>query len=261
MRPTIALTLALTLLAVALPGCRKDTQSAYAKADLRFRAGWEYMAQGQLLRARQEFELAISMYDQDAHYFGALGLCHYFLGNYDIAEKRLLQAMAISSGIPDFYNNLANVYLAQERYEEAISKARAALDNPAYKTPGAATYVIGAAYEKMGNREEALRHYHKALNHDPEFPSPYIRLAAIALEERDCTTAFKYIRTAGTLVTDKNNPDLFLVRGKVFLCFDKRLEAVDALLTVTEIAPESEQAAEARELLNNLRDRQSTAPR
>lgn len=247
--------LAVMLMTLATGCQRKQTASDLYNADLHFKAGLAYMQKAEFTKARREFETAINIKDDLAEYYDALGLTHYYLGNFEIAEQRILQAIEISSGIPQFYNNLANVYIKMGRYDEAIERAQQALDYPNYKTPAFAFFLKGMAQMGKNEQTEAIDSFERAIKEDPEFPNPYIQLAKHHFETGNCPEAFRRIRTALSLL-DKKEPHSMLLHGKIMLeCFDKRFEAMESLLTVVEIAPDTTLAEEANALLKTFRDR------
>lgn len=251
-----SLTLLLLVAGLSLSvGCQKETpDGALADADIHYQAGLAYMAQGELTKARHELEIAISVKDDIADYYDALGLTHYYLGNYEIAEKRLLEAVRISSGLPQFYNNLANVYIRMERWDDAIRYAEMALEYPNYRTPAFAKFLIGIAHQGKGDIPKAVEMYREAKQEDPEFPNPYIKLADLFYEQNNCAEAFKNIRTAMTLLNQRE-PSALLLHGKIMLnCFDERLKAMESLLAVSDVAPESPMAEEANALLLTFKD-------
>lgn len=252
-RALLGLVLALCL-SIAACGNKIPKEDLLNRADLHYKAGWEYMGKGEYPKARQEFETAINFYPKLSEYYNALGLCHYFMGNFPIAEQRYRQAIEISSGLPDYHNNLANAYLAMEKWDEAIRWSDSALGLPNYRTPERALFVKGLAYAGMKDWTKAEQMHLKSIEKNPEYVNPYIVLATRYYEQGDCVKSLEYIRTARTLTSRGPDPGVMIVYAKVMFCFDKTLEGVEALMTVKELAPGTSLAEEAEQLLSTKRD-------
>jgi len=109
--------------------------------------------QGQMLRARHQYELAIPEYEAAialnrnwVQAIAALGLCKFFIGAIEEAVPAQEQAIRLSPRdprLPNWYWRIGMVHLLQSRTEEAISwleRARSA--NP--RLPGPRAWLVSA---------------------------------------------------------------------------------------------------------------------
>lgn len=88
------------------------------------------------------------------------------------AEKLAKQAVAMSPDEAAFIDTLAWVYYKQGRYQQALETQLRAL-NYLNNRPGNQAeyyYHLGAIYEKLGKRAEALSHYRRALTLQGRYP-------------------------------------------------------------------------------------------
>lgn len=81
--------------------------------------GLQRYAEGKLITARQDYQRAISIYpdNQDAHY--NLGNLYEELQEFDNARKEYL--IAVQGQSPEAYNNLARLYIREQKYSQAAA--------------------------------------------------------------------------------------------------------------------------------------------
>lgn len=87
--------------------------------------------------------------------------------NLEEAEQLILRALEMDPNNGAYIDSLGWVYFKQGRYHEALAelqRAAAVLEKP---DPVVLDH-IGDAHEKLGQISEAVRHWHKALQLDPE---------------------------------------------------------------------------------------------
>jgi tetratricopeptide (TPR) repeat protein len=118
-----------------------------------------------LQKARQDdkhHQLAVQSYNE--------GIDHTNRGETEQAIEAYRKALQADPGMVEAYNNLANLLLAQQRYEETIEVYKQGL---ALKPDEALLHRnLGVLYEKLGNVPEAVAQYktYLKLTHKPDPP-------------------------------------------------------------------------------------------
>ena len=119
-----------------------------------------------LLINLEKYDQAIVVYQNmlkndpnDGQCYSKLGAVYALLNKWEKAESNLLKAKNILGDKPPVLNNLANAYLMQKKYKEAIR----VLNVAQIKQPNAEREItLGVAYEGLGSKQNALEHYYKA---------------------------------------------------------------------------------------------------
>jgi len=126
---------------------------------------------------------------RDVVAYDLLGWIYVELGAFAAAEKTLMAAIKIEPTWPSPHNNLARIYLAQGRRQEAVEKYEVALKaNP----QNAATYLsLGLLYENNREFHKAMRVYEKALRANPGFWFAANNLAFLLTEASDLESDFE----------------------------------------------------------------------
>ena len=83
--------------------------------------------QAALAYAQESSDITHEMGSMRADIDQSLGDVHYWLGNYAASEKIFQKAILADPESEDFYRKLGDVYRAQRKYDQAISKYREAL--------------------------------------------------------------------------------------------------------------------------------------
>jgi tetratricopeptide (TPR) repeat protein len=102
------------------------------------------------------------------------------------------KALEARPGFSEAKTNLANVYLAQARYDEAIKLYEEALNDMLYPTPYIAQGNIGWALYKKGETERALQSIKAAVTLNPGFCLGYKNLGIIYDETGNLSEACRY---------------------------------------------------------------------
>ena len=159
--------------------------------------GLEYTVTNNLSLAEKFTREALQIAPQDPNVLHELGVILYIKGDLDAAEKYLLMSMEkldeLQSEVPSqkwqpLLNNLAHVYRATGKYEEAVQLHERALKlNP----NSASTYSsLGLVHCYLFNWSEAISYFHRALSlrREDAFTVAMLKLALEkALAAGDCT--------------------------------------------------------------------------
>jgi tetratricopeptide (TPR) repeat protein len=139
-------------------------------------------ARGALTEFRQAIELDPTL---DLA-FNALGLTyHLSFGDFDSAITNYKKAIDLNPKLSEAYTNLANVYLDQGRYDDAIPLYEKALSDILYKTPYIAENNLGWCYFKKGQVQTGIDHIRSALVSNARFCLGHRNLGLIYAESGD----------------------------------------------------------------------------
>lgn len=174
---------------VEAPSSHAPTANSRERSEARIELGIGYLEQGNMLKARENFEKAL---EHDSKYYRAqLSLAHYFekVGEDKSAEKLYKTALSQHPKNGNVLNNYGTFLCKHERYEQADTFFNKAINQPYY-------YLISASYEnaalcslKAGEQEKAKQYFDRALDHDPYRPRSLLNLAKLEIENGQYTDA------------------------------------------------------------------------
>jgi len=99
---------------------RSALDEAPDRVDALYGLGWVYHLTGASSRARDYFMRCLRLDSNDHRGFKGLGSLALSEGNFQMAEKRFLEALEKVPGDPAVTNSLALTYMGAGRYEEAV---------------------------------------------------------------------------------------------------------------------------------------------
>jgi tetratricopeptide (TPR) repeat protein len=109
----------------------------------------------------------INKYPNNSFYYNLCGLALQASKNIQISIEYFKKSIDLDNKIAEPQNNLGNLYLALEKYKEAIACYMNAINiNPKFFV---AHYNIGTAYINIGKIENAKKHLNEAVNLYPHF--------------------------------------------------------------------------------------------
>lgn len=154
-----------------------------AAAQARVRLGLAYLAQGELLLARQNLERALSYHPHSAEVQGAMALYQQQAGESGAAQRHYRRALQLAPRNGELLQHYATFLCGQRRYHEAQRYFQAAL-----QAPGSAHWVdtlhqAGWCYLQAGEPVAARSLLQRALKHQPGQGSHWIGLVSQALNE------------------------------------------------------------------------------
>jgi type IV pilus assembly protein PilF len=168
------------LVLAVLGGCKhmpteKEQQGAQIHYDLGVQA-----QQADPQTAFKEFEAALELdpYMVEAHNASGV-LLHLSFGRQDEAIAHYRKALELRPDFTETKVNLANVFLDQKRYDEAIKLYEEALNDMLYRTPDFAHGNLGWALYKKGELRKAIESIRAALTINPKFCLGYKNLGII----------------------------------------------------------------------------------
>jgi Tfp pilus assembly protein PilF len=179
------------LLALALMGCKHvPTEQERQGAEIHYELGLQAQQVGNVQEAYKELQKALELDPDYPEAHNATGiLLHLAFNRPEEAIQHYNKALALRPGFSEAKTNLANVYLSQARYDEAIKLYEAALNDMLYPTPFIAQGNLGWALYKKGETERALRSIKAAVTTNPNFCLGYKNLGVIYEETGNVSEA------------------------------------------------------------------------
>jgi len=189
--------------AAALAACsggganaKKDDPTAnadyhYKLASGYFHADTSEQKARQVHLARMELQQALT-YDPEhvpSHYL--MGFILMGRRQYSEAIVHFKEVRRLEPTYHEATNNLGVIYLAQERWEDAIELYRGLLDEPMYTSPELAHNNIGWAHYNMRSHRDAIEHFRMAIFLKPDFCLGYNNLGLAQAGMGDLQNAAK----------------------------------------------------------------------
>lgn len=245
-----ARTLALAALLLAGCGHKEKKNPIETQPIYKMRMAESLMNAGRVSEALANMQQAVDADPTSAPLRLQFGQLSFRAGRYTEAEQAFLEALRLDPYMTDAHNFLGSVYQETGRLEAAEREYRTVLADPAYPTPELAWLNLGLLYGDLQRDQEAVDALRKAVGFNPKYFKAHFHLAE-ALERignydeaaREYEVAEPGYRQSG---------DYFYRKGFAYFRLGQNQSARDALNRVLEIAPGSESAARADELLRLL---------
>jgi Tfp pilus assembly protein PilF len=169
--PKLKASILTALVALAAAGCKHvPTERELQGAQIHYDLGIQAQGSGELQGAFKEYEEALRLDPKfpEAHNAMAL-LYHLTFKRPEEAIVHYRQALEIRPAFAEAKVNLANVYLDQGRYEEAITLYEQVLNDILYVTPYIAQTNLGWALYKKGDVKRGIESTKAAVTTNPKF--------------------------------------------------------------------------------------------
>ncbi|MBA4372042.1 MAG: hypothetical protein C0402_04190 [Thermodesulfovibrio sp.] len=148
------------------------------QATAHYRLGVSALSEKRVQQAFVEFHKALEFNPNDKEVLNALGIVHLMhLDDIPKAIEYFGRAVKVAPDYSEAYNNLGYSYEKSGSYEAAITAYKKAISNPLYTTAEKAYFNIGNAYFRLGRYEAALAAFKDVLRREPNFSTPYMRMA------------------------------------------------------------------------------------
>ncbi len=201
---------------------------------------------GAITRAKQ----AVKANRWDANAWQALGLAYFAADITDEAEKALLKSLKLQPEFSQAQLNLGSLYLAAERWDDAILWLERAAKNPEYRQPDRAMHNLGWAWFNKGEYSKARKYYQRVLREFDRFCPALLNLGLVDEAEGKIEDALKrYQQAAECDPSDLNAKlNLGIVEGRL----DMLSDACKHLSVVEKADPYGELHDRARDYLKRL---------
>jgi tetratricopeptide (TPR) repeat protein len=219
----------------------RDKTYSIRMADSLFKAG-------RVSEALAELEQAIEREPDDASLHHTYGSYCLQSARYDDAIAAFRRALEIDPYLTDAHNMLGAVYMELGDHARAESEFREALGDPAYPTPHLTYLNLGLLYAEQGRDDEAVESMRKSVGIDPKYFKAHFELASMLDRIGNLLEAVREYEVAEPAF--RNDGEYWYRRGFAYYRLGEKDKARDSLVRVRSIAPGSESAARADELLN-----------
>lgn len=176
------------LVLCACIGVQQDKLGAHgAKPDFRKAAllnvemGEEYLAQGQIARAKQKFVHALELQPKLPDAYSSFGYFYETVGDLNEAENHYKQAIVYGNAEGKFYNNYATFLCRQQRYNEADLAFNRALHDKKYLKIAEVYANAGLCAMQQPDLVKAREYLSTALKRDPQLVNVNLELAQLEL--------------------------------------------------------------------------------
>ena len=167
-----------------------------------------------------------------------LGQYWYRREQYDKAAEAFDLAVVISADFYDAHHWLADTFVCQEKYREAIAEFEQSY--PPNEPTDEALCNIGECYEKLREWEPARRFYHKAIELNPQMDEAWFGQGVILQEQGRWFESIHFFRKAVELYGDSG--EYWSALGMAENHVGNVVSALEAFERATEVAPEEVQA-------------------
>ncbi|HTD11341.1 MAG TPA: type IV pilus biogenesis/stability protein PilW [Steroidobacteraceae bacterium] len=214
-RTTLRLTL-VALAALALAACatnvrqgRKDHDAAAYNTQL----GVEYMRQGDLQRAKDKLDRAVSEDPQSPSAHAARAMLFERMGERGKADAEFHTSLRLAPHDPQVINSYAVYLCSSGRTDEGVKAFLEAAHNPLYRTPEAAYANAGVCQRTAKHDDEAAANFNRALQLRPDYAEAAFQLASLQFEHGQLPAARSQID--GFLGSHEATADLLLLGVRV----------------------------------------------
>jgi len=219
---TRAVVLAVALL---LAGCSTGQDAKVTeKADYHYQLASGYYFDRNVPMAIQELDTALVLNPRHEQAHFLMAFINMGRRQYTEAILHLKAALEIK---PDYFEareNLGAVYLAMQRWDDAIGALEPLLNENLYATPYLLHNNLGFAYRNKKNLDEAIRHFTQAVFLNPRFCLGLFNLGEALAAQGDAPQAVRQFKKA--VEKCPNYADPYYQLGVVF---EKRGRVAEAL--------------------------------
>jgi len=146
---------------------------------------------GRLTEALKNFIESSRLNPEFAQAHNGLGLAHHLLGNYEKALAHYGRALELKPDYSEVMNNMARVYIGQDRYRLAIPLLRKALLNVFLKERYLAESNLGWSLFKIGEHDEGFKRVRNAVAQNERYCVGYEYLGLMHKSRKEYKEAIR----------------------------------------------------------------------
>ncbi|HEV3180861.1 MAG TPA: type IV pilus biogenesis/stability protein PilW [Steroidobacteraceae bacterium] len=213
--------------ALLLAACATTSPHAASKqrdaAAYNVQLGLDYMNQGELARAKEKLDRALSQNPSSADVHSARALLFQRMGSTNQADAEFRTALRLAPHDPQIVNSYA-AYLCQSgRTDEGVKHFLEAAHNALYSTPWFAYTNAGVCQRTAKRDDEARANFARALQLQPNYAEAVFQLATLQFQHGELAPARASIDTF--MGSFPETPDLLLLGVRVARAQGDRLAA------------------------------------
>lgn len=163
-------------------------------AELQVKLGRGYMDKGEYEVAHEKLERAIRLDPKSVDAHTLMAVLFERINRPKFAEKHYRRAVELDPDDGSTNNNMGGYLCRLGRYDEADTYFQRALDDPFYKTPGAAYSNAGLCAAQAGNAEKSEAYFRKSLEANPRDSAALFELALSSFRRNDFMRARAFIQ-------------------------------------------------------------------
>lgn len=168
---------------VSCSSTETKTVSDERKSDGHYQLGLNALWQGDLIKAKREFMLAIEAAPDLPQYYNELGYVFFLDGDYKKAEENYNQALKIDKKYSESKYRLGVLYLEKGDYEKALAEFNEVLGDTMYPYPYYVETSIGKLYRLQKNYETAKQHLNTAIKMRGTYCEAYKQMGLVYDEQ------------------------------------------------------------------------------
>ncbi|MBC8200217.1 MAG: tetratricopeptide repeat protein [Desulfobacterales bacterium] len=214
--------------------------------------GEAYIREGDYTKALRKLLEAEKLYAEDPHLQYDLGLVYMAKENPGMAIDHFKKAVEIKPDYTPAKNSLGAAYLAEKKWDDAISCFKEISGDLLYVTPHYPLSNLGWAYYNKKKYDLAEKYYQDALKIEPRF--------AIALSGLGKTYIAAGKIPESVVIFEKavkispSSAELYLDLADTYRLSREYKKALNAYKKVIELAPDSPLAVDAQKEIEGLRN-------
>ena len=240
---------------LVLEGCgggkKPERRDPATEAMTHYRMAQSLLSSGRIQESIVEVERATALAPSNAEIDNFHGQVLLLAGRYPQAEVAFGRALRNDPYLTDVHNNLGVLYHRMGKKAEAEEQYRSALADPSYPTPEKVRLNLGLLYTSEGRDDEAIRELRSAVEIDPKYYRAHYELAGRLDAVGKLEEAVREYEVAAP--DYKMSGEYHYRLGFAYMRLGNAPKAQEHLRKVLDVAPGSENAARADELLKVAR--------
>ncbi|WP_296178256.1 type IV pilus biogenesis/stability protein PilW [Pseudomonas sp. UBA1879] len=208
---------------------REDARQAYVQL------GLGYLQQGQMERAKAPLKKALELDNSDADANAALGLVFQAEAEPELADQYYKKALSARPKDARILNNYGSFLYQQKRYKDAYERFQQAADDNLYAERARVFENLGMTSVMLGNRDQAVDEFTKALRLDAQQPRALLEMAELSYEDRHYVPARDYYDRFSQL--SEQNARSLLLGTRLAKIYDDRNKAASYGLQLKRLYP------------------------
>ena len=232
----------LAFLVVSLVACvpYEEARPASEDAQHHYMMGVTSLNEQSPTNALKEFLLAQRFDARDPKIQSGLAQAYWLKQAHDLAEKHFKKAIELSDNDPEYYQNIAALYLSMERYDDSISAFKTAAENLLFDRAELAWTGIGLANVQKQDYAAAERAYKKAIALNPSYYLAPFRLGELYYNQDRPVEALDMFTLSVKLAPEFQNGHYW--QGLVYMKMKETDKARQSFKEAVRLAPQNETA-------------------